>query len=83
MDFIEGLPKSISKIVISVTVDKLTKYGHFIALAHPYTDQSLVHIFLDHIFKLHGFPAAITSDKDPIFISSFWQEFLAAQGVTL
>ncbi|XP_019240554.1 PREDICTED: uncharacterized protein LOC109220546 [Nicotiana attenuata] len=83
MDFIEGLPTSKGKSVIWVIVDRLTKYGHFIALAHPYTAQSLVPIFLDHIFKLHGFPATITSDRDPIFISSFWKEFLSAQGVHL
>lgn len=73
MDFIEGLPKSRGKAVIWVIVDRLTKHAHFIALAHPYTAQSLVPIFLDNIFKLHGFPASIISDRDPIFISSFWR----------
>lgn len=83
MDFIEGLPKSKWKSVIWVIVDKLTKCGHFIALAHPYTAQSLVPFFLDNIFKLHGFPASISSDRDFIFVSSFWKEFLSTQGVTL
>lgn len=52
-------------------------------MAHHYTAQSLIPIFLDNVFKLHGFSASITSDRDPIFISSFWKEFLTAQGVTL
>nr|XP_033515200.1 uncharacterized protein LOC117279724 [Nicotiana tomentosiformis] len=83
ISFIEGLPKSKGRTIIWVIVDSLTKYGHFIALTHPYSAQSLVPIFLDHIYKLHGFPATITGDRDPIFISSFWQEFMSDHGVAL
>lgn len=83
MDFIEGLPKSKGKTVIWVIVDRLTKYVHFITLAHPYTAQCLIPIFLDRIFKLYGFSATITSDRDHFFINSFWNEFLTTQGVTL
>jgi len=37
LDFIEGLPQSNRYNTILVVVDKFTKYGHFIPLAHPYT----------------------------------------------
>ena len=37
MNFIEGLPKSKRKDNILVVVDRLTKFAHFIRLAHAYT----------------------------------------------
>ena len=36
MDFITGLPKSEGKSVITVVVDRITKYAHFCALSHPF-----------------------------------------------
>jgi hypothetical protein len=71
--FIEGLPKSASASCILVVVDKFTKFGHFIPLSHPYTASSVASVFMQVVYKLHGFPASIISDKDPVFTSSFWQ----------
>lgn len=76
MDFIEGLPPSNGKQIIWVIVDRLGKYAHFIPLSHPYTAVSLAQCFLDNIFKLCGMPNSITSERDPIFIRQFWNEFL-------
>jgi hypothetical protein len=70
MDFIEGLPVSNKKDVIMVVVDKFTKYGHFIALAHPFSALQVARAFMDHI----GLPEFIISDRDKIFTSHLWQE---------
>jgi transposase InsO family protein len=83
MDFIEGLPKSASKDVILVVVDRLTKYAHFLALSHLYTAQSVAQLFWDNIFKLHGPPTAISTDRDRIFTSKLWQYIFKAMKVTL
>jgi hypothetical protein len=71
LDFIEGLPKSRGKDVILVVVDILTKYAHFLPLAHPFSAHQVSKLFMDNIHKLHGLPRVIVSDRDRIFTSSF------------
>lgn len=83
MDFIEGLPPSQGKTTLFVVVDCLSKYAHFMMLSHPYTAVIVAHEFFTNILKLHGMPASIVSDRDPIFINTFWQEFFKLQGTTL
>jgi hypothetical protein len=57
--------------VILIMVDRLSKYAHFISNAHPYTTTKIIKIFIANIFKLHGMPNSIVSDKDPVFTSLF------------
>ena len=83
MDFVEGLPKSQGKEVIWVVIDRLSKYAHFTALAYPYTVEIVAHSFLDNIYKLHGLPKSIVSDREPIFLSSFWQSLFSVLGTDL
>jgi hypothetical protein len=81
MDFIEGLPTSGNANYIMVVVDKLSKFAHFVSFHHPYTAQKVAQAFQDNIFRLHGLPTHIISDRDPIFTSSFWRElFLPCLG---
>lgn len=82
MDFVERLPSSGNKTVIFVVVDQLSKYAHFLPLTHPYIAAIVAQTFLDHIFKLHGMPQFIVSDRDTVFLSNFWQELFRLQGTT-
>jgi hypothetical protein len=83
MDFISGLPKSRGKNVILVVVDRLTKYAHFLPLAHPYTVQTVADLFSKHIIKLHGPPSSIVSDRDHVFTSHLWKQILSSYNTKL
>ena len=83
MDFITGLPKSEGKNVIMVVVDRLTKYAHFCALAHPFAASMVATAFMDTVQKIHGTPKIIVSDQDPIFTSNFWTDLLSCLGTQL
>jgi hypothetical protein len=83
MNFIEGFPKVGGKSVVLTVVDRFSKYGHFIALRHPYSTMTVTTAFFTNIVCLHGFPASIVSDRDPIFTSRVWQEMFKLSGTQL
>jgi hypothetical protein len=80
MDFIDGLPSSYGRTTIFVVVDRLSKYGHFTPLKHPYTAAQVAQTFFEVIFKLHGIPASIVCDRDPVFTGIFWRELFCLHG---
>ena len=83
IDFIFGLPCSKGYDTIFVVVDRLSKYSHFLLLKHPYIARHIAEIFVKDIVHLHGFPKSFLSDRDPIFMSKFWQELFRMQGTEL
>jgi hypothetical protein len=66
-----------------VVVDKFSRYAHFVTLAHPFTALQVATTYLNNIFKLHGLPNVMISDRDKVFTSNVWQELFKLVGTDL
>jgi hypothetical protein len=83
MDFITGFPKVQGKDGIFVVVDRLTKFAHFFAISMEYSASQVAELFFREVFRLHGLPKNIVSDRDSRFMSTFWQELFRLVGTEL
>lgn len=84
MDFITGLPKTARGYDCILTVtDKLTKRSHFIACHTEDSAVDIANIFIHEVFRLHGIPKQIVTDRDTKFTSSFWTHLQSRLGTTL
>lgn len=65
--------------VILIVIDRLSKYGHFLLLKHPYTARGVAEIFTKNVVKLHGIPKTIVSYRDAVFLNFFGQSSLGCK----
>ena len=64
-------------------MDILIKVAHFCPLNPSFTAAKVALVFLNTIVRLHGLPQGIVSDRDPIFLSTFWKQLMQHSGTTL
>ena len=84
MDFIVGLPKTQNNFdSIMVVVDRLTKIAHFIPTVTTVTAYEVAELFMREIFKHHGIPREIISDRDRKFMSEFWTTLFKLCGIKI
>lgn len=83
LDFIVGLPPYQGNTTILVVVDRFFKGIHLGLLPTAHTAHTTASLFVNIVVKLHGIPRSFVSDRDPLFISRFWQELFRASGTLL
>lgn len=82
MDFVTGLPTSKGNTTVLTVVDRFSKMAHFLALPKLPTAKETAICMMNNVFRIHGFPRDIVSDRGPQFVSRFWQEFCKLIGAT-
>ncbi|MCO5598126.1 hypothetical protein L7F22_052218 [Adiantum nelumboides] len=84
MDFIFGLPKSIhGNTGIWTIVDKFSKQAHFIPVKETIKAHQMATLFTSQVFKYHGLPTSIVSDRDPRMTINFWKGLFENLGTRL
>ncbi|KZZ93607.1 Ribonuclease H-like protein [Ascosphaera apis ARSEF 7405] len=73
VDFITGLEKASKYDAIMVVVDRLSKMRHFIPCHTKRSAAATAKLFVDHVWKLHGLPSSVISDRGPQYVSRFWR----------
>jgi len=83
MDFMVSLPPLRGFDAIMVVVDLFSKMAHFIPTKDNATAQQTGRLFFTHVFKHHGLPKDIVSDRDPKFTSKIWRALWKRMGLKL
>ena len=57
--------------------------AHFIPVKCTHITIDIARIFIKEIFRLHGMPQVLVSDRDTKFNSNFWSAFFKGIGTSL
>ena len=74
VDFITKLPVVAEKDAILVVCDRLSKMTHFVATTEGTSAEGLARLFWDNVWKLHGLPESVVSDRGPQFAAELTKE---------
>lgn len=83
LDFTTRLPSSTGNTVILTVVDCISKAAHFVPLLKLPSTKETVRVVFDHVFKIHGLPSHVFSDRGPQFDSQFWREICQQMGASV
>jgi len=80
-DFITKLPLAQGYNAILVVCNRFSKMAHFIATTEKTSVKGLAKLFRDHVWKLHGLPESIISDRGAQFAAEMMKELNQLLGI--
>jgi len=87
IDFVGPLPESSNRDgsfdSITVVICLLTAMVHLVPSRTNYNARQLAELMFEEVYKLHGLPKNIISDRDVLFTSVFWGHLHALLGTKL
>ena len=81
VDFISELSESGGYNSIMVAVDSIGKRSHFVKMVTTVTVTGAANLYLQNIWKLHGLPWKVVSDRGLQFIATFMKELYQLLGM--
>jgi len=83
VDFVVELPLSSGHDAVMTVVDSVSKQAHFIPTHTTVTAEGAARLFLHQVWKLHGLPTCVVSDRGPQFVARFTRELYRLLGIKL
>jgi hypothetical protein len=83
VDFIVELPNSHGFDATMVVIDLVSKQSHFIPTHTTITALGSARLYLQNVWKLHGLPRSMLSDRGPQFIAKFMHKLYRLLGITI
>ena len=67
--------------MILVVCNRLSKITHFVATMEETSAEGLVRLFRNNVWKLHGLPESVVSDRGPQFAAELMKELNRILGI--
>lgn len=87
IDFVGPLPESSDRNgtydCITVIIDRLTGMVHLVPSREDYTAREVAELVFAEVYKHHGLPKTIVSDRDKWFTATFWDHLHKLIGTKL
>ncbi|CAA7268534.1 unnamed protein product [Cyclocybe aegerita] len=87
IDFVGPLPESSNRDgsfdSITVIIDLFSGLVHLVPSRTTYTAKDIAELIFSEVYKHHGLPRSIVSDRDTLFTSHFWEELHKLIGTKL